>query len=122
MVAPAIVSGNTAVVLAAEERPLPAITLAEVLATSDLPGGVVNVLTGRAAETAPWLAGHLDVNALDLTGVVDAELATALERDAAENLKRVRRPVREADWFAEPDLDRMTAFLETKTVWHPKGL
>ncbi len=122
VVAPVIVSGNTAVVLAAEERPLPAITLAEVLATSDLPGGVVNMLTGRVAETAPWLAGHLDVNALDLTGVVDAELATALEADAAENLKRIRRPARDVDWRAEPDLDRMTVFLETKTVWHPKGL
>ena len=122
VVAPVIVSGNTAVVLAAEDRPLPAITLAEVLATSDLPGGVVNILTGRVVETAPWLAGHLDVNALDLTGAADPELATALEADAAENLKRVRRRVRDADWYAEPGLDRMTAFLETKTVWHPKGL
>ena len=121
VLAPVIVTGNTAVVLAAEDRPLPAISLAEVLATSDLPGGVVNVLTGRVAETAPWLAGHLDVNALDLTGVGDPALAADLERDAAQNLKRVRRPAHE-DWFAEPDLDRMTAFLETKTVWHPKGL
>ncbi len=71
MVAPVIVTGNTCVVLAAEDRPLPAITLAEVLATSDLPGGVVNLLTGRVAETAPWLAAHMDVNALDLTGVAD---------------------------------------------------
>jgi acyl-CoA reductase-like NAD-dependent aldehyde dehydrogenase len=123
VLAPVIVSGNTAVVLAAEERPLPAITLAEVLATSDLPGGVVNLVTGRVAETAPWLAGHLDVNGLDLTGVADADLATALERDAAENLKRVRRPVEvPVDWFAEPGMDRMTAYLETKTVWHPKGV
>ncbi|OLB73914.1 MAG: aldehyde dehydrogenase [Actinobacteria bacterium 13_2_20CM_2_71_6] len=123
VLAPAIVSGNTAVVLAAEERPLPAITLAEVLATSDLPGGVVNLLTGRVAETAPWLAGHLDVNALDLTGVTDPGLATDLERDAAENLKRVRRPSpTAADWYAEPGIDRMVAYLETKTVWHPKGV
>jgi acyl-CoA reductase-like NAD-dependent aldehyde dehydrogenase len=123
VLAPVIVSGNTAVVLAAEERPLPAITLAEVFATSDLPGGVVNLLTGRVAETAPWLAGHLDVNALDLTGVTDPELATRLERDAAENLKRVLRPpVEPADWDAEPGIDRMVAFLETKTVWHPKGV
>ena len=78
MVAPAIVTGNTCVVLASEDRPLPAITLAEVLATSDLPGGVVNLLTGRVAETAPWLAAHMDVNAIDLTGVADAELATEL--------------------------------------------
>ncbi len=121
VVAPAIVSGTTAVVLASEDRPLPAITLAEVLATSDLPGGVVNLLTGRVAETAPWLAAHMDVNALDLTGVTDAGLATELERAAAENLKRVLRPV-QPDWFAEPAIDRMTALLETKTVWHPKGV
>ena len=89
MVAPAIVTGNTVVVLAATERPLPAITLAEVLATSDLPGGVVNILTGKVAETAPWLAAHMDVNALDLTGVEDPALATELEAAAADNLKRV---------------------------------
>ncbi len=123
VLAPVIVSGNTAVVLAAEERPLPAVTLAEVLATSDLPGGVVNLLTGRVAETAPWLAGHLDVNGLDLTGVTDPELAATLERDAAENLKRVTRPrVEPADWYAEPGIDRMVAYLETKTVWHPRGV
>jgi acyl-CoA reductase-like NAD-dependent aldehyde dehydrogenase len=121
VVAPAIVTGNTVVVLASEDRPLPAITLAEVLATSDLPGGVVNLLTGRIAETAPWLAAHMDVNAIDLTGVVDAQLATELEKAAAENLKRVIRPARQ-DWNAEPTLDRMTALLETKTVWHPKGV
>jgi acyl-CoA reductase-like NAD-dependent aldehyde dehydrogenase len=123
VLAPVIVSGNTAVVLAAEERPLPAITLAEVLATSDLPGGVVNLITGRVAETAPWLAGHLDVNGLDLTGVADTELATTLERDAAENLKRVQRPSEvPVDWSAEPGIERMVAYLETKTVWHPKGV
>ncbi|OLE28987.1 MAG: aldehyde dehydrogenase, partial [Actinobacteria bacterium 13_1_20CM_3_71_11] len=123
VLAPVIVSGNTAVVLAAEERPLPAITLAEVLATSDLPGGVVNVITGRVAETAPWLAGHMDVNGLDLTGVADLDLATSLERDAAENLKRVTRPAATpVDWFTEPGIDRMVAYLETKTVWHPKGV
>jgi acyl-CoA reductase-like NAD-dependent aldehyde dehydrogenase len=123
VLAPVIVSGNTAVVLAAPERPLPAVTLAEVLATSDLPGGVVNLLTGRVTETAPWLAGHLDVNGLDLTGVADPELAATLERDAAENLKRVRRPATgPVDWYAEPGIDRMVAYLETKTVWHPKGV
>jgi acyl-CoA reductase-like NAD-dependent aldehyde dehydrogenase len=121
VLAPVIVSGNTAVVLASEQQPLPAISLAEVLATSDLPGGVVNILTGRVPETAPWLAGHLDVNALDLTGVADPELAATLERDAAENLKRVTRPAT-VDWHAEPGIDRMVAFLETKTVWHPKGV
>jgi acyl-CoA reductase-like NAD-dependent aldehyde dehydrogenase len=123
VLAPVIVCGNVAVVLAAEDRPLPAVTLAEVLATSDLPGGVVNLLTGRVAETAPWLAGHLDVNGLDLTGVADADLAATLERDAAENLKRVvRPPAGPVDWYAEPRIDRMVAYLETKTVWHPKGI
>jgi acyl-CoA reductase-like NAD-dependent aldehyde dehydrogenase len=121
VVAPAIVTGNTAVVLTSEDRPLPSITLAEVLATSDLPGGVVNLLTGRVAETAPWLASHLDVNALDLAGVSNATLAMQLEVAAADNLKRVLRPVPDQDWAAEPSLDRMLAFLEPKTVWHPQG-
>jgi len=122
VVAPAIVSGNAVVVLAAPERPLPAVTLAEVLATSDLPGGVVNILTGRVAEMGPWLASHADVNALDLTGVTDPELATSLEAAAADTLKRVLRPAAApVDWTADPGLDRITALLETKTVWHPKG-
>jgi acyl-CoA reductase-like NAD-dependent aldehyde dehydrogenase len=122
VVAPAVVTGNTAVVLASERRPLPAITLAEVLATSDLPGGVINLLTGRAAEVAPWLASHMDVNAIDLTGV-PADLAVELERQAADNLKRVvRPPATEPPWTDEPGLDRMLDFLETKTVWHPVGV
>jgi acyl-CoA reductase-like NAD-dependent aldehyde dehydrogenase len=121
VLAPVIVTGNTAVVVTAYERPLPAITLSEVLATSDVPGGVVNVLTGAAAEVAPWLASHMDVNAVDLTGVEDADLARSLEESAAENLKRVRRP-EATDWSADPGIDRMTAFLETKTVWHPIGI
>jgi len=122
VVAPAIVTGNTCVVVAAEHAPLPAISLSEVLATADLPGGVVNLLTGRPAEIAPWLASHMDVNAIDLTGVADADLATDLEASAAGNLKRVVRPPQAApDWSAEPGLDRMLAFLETKTVWHPVG-
>ena len=118
VVAPAIVTGNTVVVLA--PGPRAAITLAEVLATSDVPGGVVNILTGRPAETAPWLASHDDVNALDLTGVDDPGLATELERSAAGNLKRVVRP-HDTDFTADPGLHPMTALLETKTVWHPKG-
>jgi acyl-CoA reductase-like NAD-dependent aldehyde dehydrogenase len=123
VIAPAIVTGNTVVVLAAEESPLAAVTLAEVLATSDLPGGVVNILTGRPAETAPWLASHMDINAIDLTGVTDPATATALEEAAAGNLKRVRRPAAgPTDWTADPGTGRMTALLETKTVWHPKGL
>ena len=121
VLAPAIVTGNTAVVLTSETCPLPAITLAEVLATSDLPGGVVNLLTGRPAETAPWLASHMDVNAIDLTGIEDPALAADLERSAAENLKRVVRPAGDVDWSADPGTGRLTAFLETKTVWHPKG-
>ncbi|CAI9405355.1 aldehyde dehydrogenase family protein [Nocardioides sp. T2.26MG-1] len=124
VVAPVIVSGNTVVVVSSYERPLPAVTFAEVLATSDVPGGVVNVLTGSAATVGPWLASHMDVNAIDLTGVAgDTELATELEVAAAENLKRVRRaPAAEPDWALDPGLDPMTAFLETKTVWHPIGV
>jgi acyl-CoA reductase-like NAD-dependent aldehyde dehydrogenase len=121
VVAPAIVSGNTVVALAAEARPLPAVTLSEVLATSDVPGGVVNMLTGRVAEVAMPLASHMDVNALDLAGVQDAALAAELEAAAAENLKRVLRPQPE-DWTATPPLRRMRALLETKTVWHPVGI
>jgi acyl-CoA reductase-like NAD-dependent aldehyde dehydrogenase len=123
VVAPAIVTGGTCVVLAAELAPLPAISLAEVLATSDLPGGVVNILTGRVDEVAPWLASHMDVEALDLCGVDDAALATELESSPAENLKRVVRPPAggEPEWTDEPGLTRMRAFLETKTVWHPVG-
>jgi acyl-CoA reductase-like NAD-dependent aldehyde dehydrogenase len=120
-VAPVVVTGNACVVLASEDRPLPAITLGEVLATSDLPGGVVNLITGRVAETARWLAAHMDVNAIDLTGVTDPALGVELERAAADNLKRVLRP-REEDWSAEPGLERMVTFLESKTVWHPKGM
>jgi acyl-CoA reductase-like NAD-dependent aldehyde dehydrogenase len=121
VVAPAIVTGNAVVVLASETQPLPAISLAEVLATSDLPGGVVNILTGRPSETAPWLASHMDVNAIDLSGVTDPALAADLEVAAADNLKRVVRPA-SVDWTADPGIDRMVPFLETKTVWHPKGI
>jgi acyl-CoA reductase-like NAD-dependent aldehyde dehydrogenase len=122
VVAPVIVSGNAAVVVASEERPLPAITLSEVLATSDLPAGVVNLLTGRTAEIAPWLASHLDVNAIDLTGAPDA-LWPDLERAASDNVKRVLRPAESAtDWAADPGLRRLATFVETKTVWHPIGV
>ncbi|MFF2810583.1 aldehyde dehydrogenase family protein [Streptomyces sp. NPDC058000] len=120
VLAPVIVTGNTAVVVASERAPLPALSLAEVLATSDLPGGVVNLLSGRTAELSAPLAAHQDVNALDLTGA-DAELATELQTAAADNLKRVLRP-RAADWSADPGTDRLLAFLETKTVWHPMGV
>ena len=121
VVAPVIATGNTCVAIASEPHPLTAITLGEVMATSDLPAGVVNLLTGPQHEIAPWLASHMDVNGIDLTGVHDADLARTLEQAAAENLKRVRRPGVE-DLFACPALDRMTNFLEIKTVWHPMGL
>ncbi|PSJ24912.1 aldehyde dehydrogenase [Streptosporangium nondiastaticum] len=119
VIAPAIATGNTVVVVASEKAPLPALSLGEVLATSDVPGGVVNVLSGRTAEIAPSLAAHQDVNAIDLAGA-DAELAKELEIAAADNLKRVLRP-QPVDWAAAPGTDRMTAFLETRTVWHPTG-
>lgn len=119
VIAPVIATGNTAVVIASEKAPLPALSLGEVLATSDLPGGVVNILSGKASEMGPHLAAHQDVNAIDLAGV-DAELARELEVAAADNLKRVLRPGA-ADWSADPGTHRMTAFLETKTVWHPTG-
>jgi acyl-CoA reductase-like NAD-dependent aldehyde dehydrogenase len=124
VLAPVIATGNTAVVVASQERPLPAVTLAEVLATSDVPAGAVNVLTGHTAELAPVLAGHMDVNAIDLTGVAPAGRA-GLEELAAENVKRVfpsGTGTAEDDWAAAPGTGRMLAFLETKTVWHPVGI
>jgi acyl-CoA reductase-like NAD-dependent aldehyde dehydrogenase len=119
-VAPPLVTGNTVVAVASERLPLSAISLAEVLATSDVPGGVVNVLTGSPAEIAPWLASHADVNALDLVGAsgldwVDLQIA------AADTLKRVLPPEEGAD-AAAPSLDRISAFTETKTVWHTKSM
>lgn len=119
VVAPVIATGNTAIVVASEESPLPALSLGEVLATSDLPGGVVNVLSGRTAEIAAPLAAHQDVNAIDLAGADDV-LAKELEIAAADNLKRVLRP-QPVDYAETPGIDRLTAFLETKTVWHPTG-
>ena len=112
--APAIVAGNTVVAIASERHPVAAIELAEVLATSDLPGGVVNILTGWQAELAPWLASHMDVNAIDVTGA-DGDLVE-LERSAAENVKRVVRGVADGQ-----SLWDIAAFVEFKTVWHPIG-
>ena len=119
--APAIVSGNAAVVLVSEPAPLPAVSLGEVLATSDVPPGVVNLLTGHTEELLPWLAGHMDVNAIDVTGV-SAEGRAEVETLAAENVKRIHRG---------PDVDpfdpraqspyEVAAFMEMKTVWHPMG-
>ena len=128
--APVIVSGNVAVVLASASRPLPAMTLAEVLATSDLPGGVVNIVTGFRRELVPVLAGHMDVNALDAWGVAPED-QLKVEELAMENVKRVARPPRGAgavdrfDWLDDRAAQRpewIAAFLEMKTVWHPIGV
>jgi acyl-CoA reductase-like NAD-dependent aldehyde dehydrogenase len=120
VLAPALVTGNTAVVVASERYPLSAISLAEVLATSDVPGGVVNVLTGSPAEIAPWLASHADVNALDLSGAADLDWVE-LQIAAADTLKRVLLP-EPGTAEISASLDRITAFTETKTVWHPKSM
>ncbi|MEO8476841.1 MAG: aldehyde dehydrogenase family protein [Actinomycetota bacterium] len=119
--APAIVSGNTAVVIASEAAPMPAVTLAEVLATSDVPGGVVNILTGVTAELVPWLAGHMDVNAIDVTGV-PADLLVEVTELSAENVKRVHRGP-DVDPFSEAAQSpyEITGLTEFKTVWHPIG-
>jgi acyl-CoA reductase-like NAD-dependent aldehyde dehydrogenase len=119
VLAPVIVSGNAAVLVASERFPLLAIAFAEAVSAAGLPGGVVNVLTGDVAEISPWLAAHQDVNAIDLTGA-PGPLADDLAVAGAGNLKRViRLPV--PDWSAEPGLERMFATLETKTIWHPLG-
>ncbi len=122
VIAPVITTGNAVVAVASEAQPLPALELAEVLATSDLPGGVVNILTGRTAELAPVLAAHREVDALDLAGA-GAGAETGLEVAAADNVKRVLR--RQADgtsWAADPSPARMLFFTEIKTVWHPVGV
>ena len=121
VVIPVIVSGNTTVVVTSHSRPLPAITWAECLATSDVPGGTVNLLTGDRAEIGPWLASHRDVDGIDLSGA-DAALARELEVSAAANLKRFARPDAAEDWAARPNLRRLSRFIETKTVWHPIGV
>ena len=117
-IAPAIVSGNTLVVVSSEKLPLSAITLAEVLETSDLPGGVVNILTGSAKELGSWLASHMDVNGIDLEG---SDNATELELLAAENLKRFVRPGTYLREGPTGTLQHILDFMEVKTVWHPKG-
>jgi len=128
VLAPVIATGNTAVVALSPGAPLPGLSLGEVLASCDLPGGVANLLAGRTEDIAPTLASHSDVNALDLTGANPDEgsgSARALEVLAADTLKRVRRPAPAPDgedWTAAPGTDRLLAFLETKTVWHPMGI
>jgi acyl-CoA reductase-like NAD-dependent aldehyde dehydrogenase len=118
-VAPAMTTGNAVVVIAHESAPCAAMSFAEVVATSDVPGGVLNIVTGSPAELLPWLASHSDVNALDLSGI-DGELAVDSERSAAETLMRVVRPGRFV--ATEVSFDRIGAFVETKTVWHTKSL
>ena len=126
--APPLVSGNTVVLLTSERRPLPAVTLTEVLATSDVPGGVVNVLTGRKAELIPVIAAHADVDGLDTWGVPE-DLRVEVETLAADDIKRLlRRPTRvedaRFDWLDDRAAERpewIAAFLEMKTVWHPIG-
>jgi acyl-CoA reductase-like NAD-dependent aldehyde dehydrogenase len=120
VLAPVLCTGNSAVVVTSQTRPLPAVSLSEVLATSDLPGGVANVLTGFTAELGPWLASHRDVNAIDLTGVAPGE-RVALQRAAADNVKRVYI-ADDSDFEGEPGTERLTAFVETKTVWHSIGV
>jgi acyl-CoA reductase-like NAD-dependent aldehyde dehydrogenase len=122
VLAPVLATGSTAVVVSSAERPLPAITLSEVLATSDVPGGVANILTGRASELGSWLASHGDVNALDPTGALPADRPD-LAREAANTVKRVLTvPEAEPDWTAAPDMTRLRRYLEAKTVWHPLGV
>jgi acyl-CoA reductase-like NAD-dependent aldehyde dehydrogenase len=128
-VAPALVAGNAVVILTSETRPLPAITLSEVLATSDVPGGVINILTGIKIELVPVLAGHVDVDTIDVWGV-PPELRTETELVAADNIKRIaRRPAGVADakfdWLDDRAAERpewIAAYLEMKTVWHPIGV
>jgi acyl-CoA reductase-like NAD-dependent aldehyde dehydrogenase len=116
--APVLVPGNTTVVLASEVMPMPAITFTEVLNSSDVPGGVVNVLTGRKDELIPWLADHMDVNAIAAGGATP-EQALRVQQGAVHNVKRVVLPTGNG---AGQSPYRIAAFTETKTVWHPKGL
>ncbi|MFO7548068.1 MAG: aldehyde dehydrogenase family protein [Acidimicrobiia bacterium] len=118
--APVLVGGNTAVVVASPSRPMPAVTFAEALATADVPAGVVNILTGSAEELAPWMASHLDVDGIDLAGA-PAGMVASLEEAAAEGVTRVLRPAAEPDWDTAQSPFQIAAFTETKTVWHPKG-
>ena len=126
--APVVVSGNSAVVLASESRPLPSMTLAEVLATSDVPAGVINILTGLRRELVPILAGHMDVNGVDLWGI-PPDMRAAAEESAIESIKRLARPPRGGedrfDWLDDGRAQRpewIASFLEMKTVWHPVGV
>ena len=122
LVAPVILSGNAAIVIASEKFPLPAATFAEILATSDLPGGVVNILTGKRAELVPHIASHMDVNAI-VDGAGDAELSAKLQAGVASNLKRYAKHAA-TDWFSTKVEDpyRILDTVEFKTAWHPIGV
>lgn len=115
-IAPIIVSGNTTIVLASTRAPLPAITFAEVLATSDLPGGVCNILTGEKSELAPWFASHMDIDGLDISGIEDESLISELKVAGAQNLKRIHT------FTQVQSPQRILAFMEAKTIWHPIGV
>jgi len=114
-IAPIIASGNTVIALASENAPLPAMSLAEVIATSDVPAGVVNILTGKTAELAPWFASHMDIDGLDITGL-DSKFVAEIKVAGAQNLKRIHA----FKDTATPG--RILAFMESKTVWHPIGV
>lgn len=115
-IAPVIVSGNTVVALASTRAPLPAISFAEVLATSDLPNGVCNILTGKKEELVPWFASHMDIDALEVSGIDDPSLVADLKIAGAQNLKRIHA------FGAQQSPERILAFMESKTIWHPIGV
>ena len=114
-IAPIITSGNTVIALASESAPLPAMSLAEVIATSDVPAGVVNILTGKSAELAPWFASHMDIDGLDISGL-EAKLVAEIKKAGAQNLKRIH------SFKENATPGRILAFMESKTVWHPIGV
>jgi len=114
-IAPIIASGNTVIALASESAPLPAMSFAEVIATSDVPAGVINILTGKASELAPWFASHMDIDGLDITGL-DAKLVAEIKVAGAQNLKRIH------SFKENATPGRILAFMESKTVWHPIGV
>jgi len=114
-IAPIIASGNSVIALASESAPLPAMSFAEVIATSDVPAGVINILTGKASELAPWFASHMDIDGLDITGL-DAKLVAEIKVAGAQNLKRIH------SFKENATPGRILAFMESKTVWHPIGV
>ena len=116
ILAPVIVSGNAVIALASTRAPLSAVTLAEVIATSDLPKGVCNILTGKKEELAPWFASHMDIDGLDISGIEDPSLVAEIKISGAQNLKRIHA------FEGHPSPQRILAFMESKTIWHPIGV